>query len=354
MLRVGEGAPVVIAIIYLGKKLPKYVLRNLRYLRDTFPAKKIVFISDSKRSLKSASLEGVDTWLAPHPEIYWKDLKKKLQHPMSFRDGFWFKTLARFFVLDLFLREKSGTSCLQVEADVFLFKNFPFENFEGFDADISFPMESSQMGIASLLFLKDSKASNILVNMAVDAINQDGQITDMSLLGRVAHSKQLNFSPLPTLRRSFFSALTVTTESQLFCSEQLGLAGVFDGITLGQFLLGVDPRNSRGFLILHRQQQTHAVNAKMLSFKYERKDKLQIFNDQESADVYNLHNHSKDLRIYKEKSRDRLLKKRVKSAIHGERKEIILSVFLEVIIKSAQRRLKNVRTRNQHSHVHPA
>jgi hypothetical protein len=336
---------LIIAIIYLGTNLPKYVLRNLQYLRDTFPEKEIVFISDSKKSLNKASIEGVDTWLAPHAEIYWKDLKEKLQHPMSFRDGFWFKTLARIFVLDLFLNENPNVSCLQVEADVFLFKNFPFSAFEGFEADISFPMESSQMGIASLLFLKDSNTSKTLVNMAIEAIEHDGQITDMSLLGRVAHSTQLNFSPLPTLKRSFADALTGTTETELFCSEQLDSPGVFDGITLGQYLLGVDPRNSRGFLILHKKQKTHAVKAEMLSFKYERKDELQISNNQEAVDIYNLHNHSKDLRLYDEKSRDRLLKKRVKSAIHGERKEFRTSSFLEAIWKSVQRRVKEFRNR---------
>jgi hypothetical protein len=336
---------LIITIIYLGTNLPRYVLRNLRYLRNTFPEKDIVFISDSKKSLKKASIEGVDTWLAPHPEIFWKDLKEKLQHPMSFRDGFWFKTLARIFVLDLFLSENPNVSCLQVEADVFLFKNFPFRNFEGFEADISFPMESSQMGIASLLFLRNSNASRTLVNMAIEAMEQDGQITDMSLLGRVAHSTQLNFSPLPTLKRSFAGALTETTQTELFCSEELGSSGVFDGITLGQYLLGIDPRNSRGFLILHKQQKTHAVKAEILSFKYERKDELQISNNQESVDIYNLHNHSKDLRLYNEKSRDRLLKKRIKSAIHGERKEFRPNSFLEAIWRSFQRRLKEFRNR---------
>jgi hypothetical protein len=336
---------LIIAIIYLGTNLPKYVSRNLRYLRDTFPEREIVFISDSKKSLQKASIEGVDTWLAPHPEIYWKHLKEKLQHPMSFRDGFWFKTLARIFVLDLFLSENPNVSCLQVEADVFLFKNFPFRNFERFDADISFPMESSKMGIASLLFLKNSNASKTLVHMAIEAIEQDGQITDMSLLGRVAHSIQLNFSPLPTIKKSFAGALTGTTETELFCSEQLGSSGVFDGITLGQYLLGVDPRNSRGFLFLHKQQKTHAINAEMLNFKYECTDELEIFNNQESVSIYNLHNHSKDLRLYNEKSRDKLLKKRVKSAIHGEQKKFIPNSFLEAIWKSVRRRLQEFRKR---------
>lgn len=332
---------MILTVIYLGNKLPTYVVRNLEYLKNTFLEDEIYFISDSEKSVRKASDIGVKTWLAPHPDEQWKDVRESLNHPMDFRDGFWFKTLARIFVLNTFLQLHPGTPSLQIEADVFLFSNFPLSFFRELDAEIAFPMESYRMGIASLLFLKDHKASAMLAEFALNEIRNNDQITDMSLLGKVAHANKLKFLALPTLPRELSSALNEPESANLVCNDSLNLSGVFDGISVGQYLLGIDPRNSRGSLILHRAQTSHAINSKKLMLGLDNKDNLVMKGATIESVIYNLHNHAKDLRLYDSYSRKNLLEKRVNSAKLGENKKFIFRIFALAVFNAIARKVSH-------------
>ena len=320
--------------------MPRYVLKNLEYLLSTFDDSEVYFISDSISSVNKAAKIGVKTWLAPNPDQQWRDVREQLNHPMSFRQGFWFKTLARIFVLNSFMQLHKNESCLQIEADVFLFRDFPLSKVFNLDAEIAFPMESSEMGIASLLYLKDHKSAQSLTDFALDAIQINPQITDMSLLGGIAHSKILKFVPLPTLPESLKGALSQPEAINLVCQNSLSDTGVFDGITIGQYLLGVDPRNSRGKLILHRIQPSHAINPEKLSFTWDGDENLSLEAPNRNSQIYNLHNHAKDLRLYKKKSRNRLLQKRISSSKKGETKEFKVQIFITVALKAIRRRAR--------------
>jgi len=333
---------LILTVIYLGNKLPRYVLKNLEYLRSTFDESEIFFISDSISSINKAAKVGVKTWLAPNPDQQWRDVREQLNHPMSFRQGFWFKTLARIFVLNSFMQLHKNESCLQIEADVFLFQDFPLPKVFNLDAEIAFPMESSEMGIASLLYLKDQKSAQSLTDFALDAIKLNPQITDMSLLGQVAHSKILKFAPLPTLPVSLQGALNQPEAINLVCQNSLCDTGVFDGITIGQYLLGVDPRNSRGKLILHRIQLSHAINPEKLSLTWDGDKNLSLIAPNGNSQIYNLHNHAKDLRLYKKKSRNKLLQKRISSSKKGETTEFKMQIFTTVALSAIRRRARIV------------
>ena len=326
--------------------MPRYVLKNLEYLRSTFDKSEIYFISDSVSSINKAAKIGVKTWLAPNPDQQWSDVREQLNHPMSFRQGFWFKTLARIFVLNSFMQLHKDESCLQIEADVFLFQDFPLAKVFNLDAEIAFPMESNEMGIASLLYLKDHKSAQTLTDFALNEIQLNPQITDMSLLGQIAHSKILKFVPLPTLPESLQGALSQPEAINLICQNSLCDTGVFDGITIGQYLLGVDPRNSRGRLFLHRIQPSHAINPEKLTLTWDGDENLSLKAVNGSSQIYNLHNHGKDLRLYKKKSRNKLLQKRISSSKKGETKEFEVQIFITIALKAIRRRVKNALKRS--------
>ena len=329
---------MILTVIYLGKYLPKYVLKNLKYLKTTFNQEEIYFISDSPKSIKKAQKLGVKTWLAPDPNNQWREFRESLDHPMHFRDGFWFKTMARIFVLDSFLQLHPNNSCLQVEADVFLFPNFPISQFHNLDAEIAFPMESKEMGIASLLFLKNHKMSSALASLALTNINENGKVTDMSLLGKVANSEILDFAPLRTLPEQLHTAINQPESKQIICKNQLEIPGVFDGITIGQYLLGIDPRNSKGKLILHRRQESHAINPEKLNLGLDLNKTIVLETPYGNVPVYNLHNHAKDLKLYATSSREKLLENRINSSKNGEKHEFKFKVFIAVASKAFKRR----------------
>jgi len=338
---------LILTVVYLGKKLPRYVLDNLEYLKSTFPDEDLCFISDSPNSIARANKLGIKTWLAPDADEQWKDVRARMSHPMEFRRGFWFKTLARIFVLNSFMQLHPDQSVLQIEADVFLFPNFPLLSFKNIEADISFPMESSKAGIASLLFLKDHMTSEQLAKIALREIEVNRELTDMLLLGKVAHSHEMSFVPLPTLQPHMKSALNEPAEARFICNDTLDLSGVFDGISVGQYLLGIDPRNSRGSLILHRSQASHAINVDKLIINLDNNGNIVLKHPEGDASVYNLHNHAKDLRLYNASKRKILLEKRVNSSTQGERQEFEIDIFILAIFKAIMRRVQNGLRRNK-------
>ena len=263
-----------------------------------------------------------------------------LDHSMSFRNGFWFKTLARFFVLDLFMQFHPDKPCLQIEADVFLFSSFPISEFRQLNVEIAFPMESKDRGIASLLYLKNHTASGMLAAFAIETVKLNPETTDMSLLGLLAHSQKMNFLALQTLPEDMWGSLYQPEARELVCNNDLDLPGVFDGITIGQYLLGIDPRNARGIRVLHRPQPSHAIDPSKLLLELDVEGNLVVSGPSGSSRIYNLHNHAKDLRIYSKNSREKLLKKRLISVKDGEQKEIIFKLVAEALVKSFQRRIR--------------
>jgi hypothetical protein len=136
-------------------------------------------------------------------------------------------------------------------------------------------------------------------------------------------------------------ALNEPDASHLVCDNTLGFAGVFDGISVGQYLLGIDPRNSRGVRILHRTQPSHAINPDKLVIGLDDKENLVFKNIAENSLIYNLHNHAKDLRLYGASSRGRLLKKRVATSRDGEQQEFIFSIFVLAACRAIARRVKD-------------
>lgn len=333
---------MILTVIYLGPKIPEYVLRNLEYLYSTFKEYEIYFIGDSKKTISRAAKLGVKTWLAPNPKETWTESHDLLNHPMGFRDGFWFKTLARFLVINSFMQLHPDKACLQIEADVFLFPDFPFHEFQTINNEIAFPMQSAQSGIASLLFIKNHQASQKLANLVLSAVKENREITDMLLLGQIANSNSMFFEPLSTLPRSMSYALYNQADADLICRNTFSLPGVFDGITVGQYLLGIDPRNSRGVRVLHQPQISHSINIRALNFELDFQGKLIMKGVEERVSVYNLHNHAKDLRLYSTESRTKLLKKRIDSGRNGEKKELVLQVLVTSAYLSLMRRIKSV------------
>ena len=332
---------MILTVIYLGNKLPKYVLSNLEYLKATFPDEDLYFISDCRKSIAKANQKGIKTWLAPNPEMQWQGVRAELDHPLEFRDGFWFKTLARIFVLNSFMQVHQNQEVLQIEADVFLFPSFPISKFIDLNVEISFPMESYDRGIASILYLKNHKISEKLTDIALIEFENNKNLTDMLLLGNIAHSRLLNFLPLPTLPNDMQNALNDANAFGLVCNNSINTSGVFDGISVGQYLLGIDPRNSRGLLKLYRSQSSHAINVNNLTLGLNIDENVVLKDSGRDILVFNLHNHAKDLRLYKGKSRKKLLQKRVKSSGQGEIQELVIKVFLVSVFKSIIRKVRN-------------
>jgi hypothetical protein len=286
-----------VVLVYLGGKFPKYVAKNLSYLKSNFPNYSITFVGDSEQTLAKASELSVNVfktsnWIEISSSIY-----NLLDHPMKFRSGFWFHTIARFFAIAEF-QKASRNPLLQVECDVFLSKNFPFEKFLPLKEVVAYPMENVTQGAASVLWIGNDKLSAKLVETSLRLIRENPKHTDMTILGEIACKSLLPFTSLPTIHPK--GKLDQKSNLSDFSRNFYYFKGCFDALSYGMYMLGSDPRNKRGLSEVFKNRSEQVLPDDIVHFGLN-KSGMGIDIRLENGVCYPLfclHNHSKNSKIW--------------------------------------------------------
>lgn len=316
-------------------------MKNLAYTKKTFPTSEIVLISDDLKELDRVRRLGIGTHLTGDWRKLEQSIFERLSHPMEFRNSFWFYTIARFFALAEF-QQNYQDSLIHIEGDVWINHSFPIGKFAELNCDIAFPMESKEKGAASLLWLKSSEVSQDLVRHVKNQILQDSSHTDMTILGKIMNERLMNAVPLPTLSGSITDMPNLTDLAKQNDELVDWFGGVFDAAAYGMYLLGTDPRNSRGKSKLFGKipGQTFPGNFVKFSFDYENR-KLFVVTTEKKMEVFNLHNHAKNARLWGYESCE-LIAKRVylsKKSPHPVY-DFNFLVFVKLLVQSFWRRLR--------------
>ena len=329
---------VNLVVVYLGRKTPKYVFANLQNLREKFKKQDIYFISDNLKSLKKAKKFGILVFQCSNIISKNKSLKDKSSHPMKFRDGFWFQTIARFIAMEEFILSNPGP-LLQVEADVWLSDQFPLSAFSKLskskNLEIAFTLQNSQTGSASILWIRDAESVKKLNAIARDSIEKDGQSTDMTILGRIFNENLMQHKILPSTRVKPESNEPETSVSNLLLETSknfLEFGGLFDPLTYGMYLLGDDPNNGKGTKKIYNNITNHIIAPRNLNFLLEN-NTLSVYQNNSFVPIYCLHNHSKDIKLFDIKKEMKLLNYRVVNDRKTSKSEFVLSVYLKLAIR---------------------
>lgn len=331
-----------IAVVYLGKELPRYVMSNLRQIKVNFPDQHLVFIGDHLEVLKKVSELGVDTFKAKSPSVTWSHVLTTMDHPMNFRQGFWFTTTARFEAIRQYMERNDG-SLLQIEADVCVSRNFPFQSFKEIqnsrDIEIAFPLQTVNTGSGSVLWLSSYLSAQKLVLAAEETIKLDPKTTDMFILGRIACEGLMRVGILPTnpIPEPVSQSEDEYNEPKhRLTSQEFG--GIFDALTIGFYLLGEDPRNNRGKRKLFQFPSEHLTDPRKLKLTLNTHGILESHITGTPLNVYCLHNHAKDLRIFGNRG-TKLLKKRLLQSKKGPKTEFLPLIFWLQATSSLLRKL---------------
>jgi hypothetical protein len=330
-----------IVLVYLGTRTPPYVFDNLRYLRAQFPEQKIVFISDSDSSIKKAKKIGVYGWLYREDSSESTRIKSNSSLPMGFRDGFWFTTTSRFFALSDFMTANPNASILQVEADVWLSPNFPFEKFEALDTNynLAFPLESEHTGAASLLYIRDEVSALLFTSEVRRLLSSDSSATDMTILGQLYKESSLKCLVLPSIPKKSpaFNPLLPTSLLDV-ASERIDyFQGVFDAVTYGLYLSGEDARNHRGKKYMFRRQENHLVHCDKMKFTFGVDGAF--IQGEELIPLFNIHIHSKDRRVWDKNFISTALPAIIRKSALGESMSRDYLLTLKLMLKSLKRRM---------------
>ena len=287
--------------MYLGE-IPKYVLANAIYLSKIFPVHDIVLITDSRKQADRVKALGLASWVCSDMRTTWNTVSDSSSHGIGFRNDFWFKTVARFYALYEYQAADPGTPLLHIEADVWISRNFPIELFSELRGKIAYPLKNMSEGIASTLYVTDLDTLKVLIDFSEKSFRLNPLSTDVSILGSFHREFPKLFESLPTLPLSF-DILKSPIPPEL--SESLNknfekYGGIFDSSSLGIHYTGVDPRNNWGIRTLFYSPGA-PMELRKVRFEINRGMPFLKYKDK-TIEVFSLHVHSKDIRLFRTKS----------------------------------------------------
>ncbi len=282
------------ALVYLGEKVPEYVFRNLAYLKAKFPEESIYFVSDSESALDKADGVGVKTFRSGTSPTLNQILDQNLTHPKSFRGNFWLHTTSRFFAL-MELSNHIHEPLIQIEADVFLLPTFPASSFLPI-TKLAFPLESKVTGAASIFYIPNPESIAHFVTFILESTAQNGSETDMTLLGKYWILNPERVEILPSLPEGLASA-TENSAIRAASANLRAFKGLFDPLSYGMYLLGADPSNNYARTIFGEKPEAHLISSLPLKFE-QRKNSLFLVFEEAAYEIFCLHVHSKNIRIF--------------------------------------------------------
>ena len=332
-----------IAYVYLGQsELPRYVLENLTNTKSKFPNLSFVFISDNPQSLKKVKKFEIDTWQCSNQETLNSEALNSMDHPMEFRSGFWFNTLARFFALEEYMEISGEKEILQIEADVWLSPKFPFEKFKNFSEKLAYPIESIGRGAASVLYIGSLQALKDFNDFCKLELKSLSGSTDMTLLGSYCENHPERVVILPSGQNStFFKDFTPEYISSEVGSHVSYFGGIFDPLSYGMHLFGVDPKNYRGILKLFTDTPHHVIAIRTLEFIFV-DEELYVVNNSITTPIFNLHIHSKNMKIFNNASSASEIKRLIAKRKSVEVNRIVWRVLLLASLKKAKKSWKRL------------
>lgn len=226
-------------MVFLGNRIPSYVSSslNLATRYNNLDVELIGSVSSRFATKKTgASFISIQDFYDPQP---FELAKPRMASNHDFRDGFWLRTLERFFVLEQFMSWKQEKDLLHVEADQLLFgaeelaKQLQKLPTKG----LFFPLHSEGKAVASVFYCNDLTALRSLVQ---DATTGESFDNEMQLLLRWSQANPKCFGALPTL-----ADIRPDQDNQVISSviSSSSIGGIVDAAELGLWVGGRDPRN---------------------------------------------------------------------------------------------------------------
>lgn len=285
--------------VYLGSKLPSYVPFALNLSAEMSGLEVKILASGA---LKNA-FDDPNMYI-PIEDFYDKSIFQAASNRISsshdFRQGFWLKSLERFFVLEQFMKRKNIVSVFHAELDQLLFgvdilvEALANSGKKG----LFYPFHTDQAAIASMFYCNDL---NELSKMIAFATSGEIFPNEMKLLASWAKQENSTVYALPTLAGAFSPKRIARFGEFVSTIEVTKTKGYVDPAQLGQWIAGIDPRNvdvkKRPYTLFvdspHDLILSHSELA-TCHFEFDRKKSALICTrDKKEFRIFNLHLHSK-------------------------------------------------------------
>jgi hypothetical protein len=172
----------------------------------------------------------------------------------KFRNGYWKYVVERFFYIEEFMLQYGVTNCISIEYDVLLYAKMDalVEKLSLGKQTLRFVKDNPVKGHPAFMYIPFPMAMTLFCKFIVEKI--DSGLEDMQLLAAYGNAHPTLVSALPVIteernrsicpRRSFMGHVD---ENPTYLSEDSEYFEVlFDSLCVGQFLGGIDLRNTGG------------------------------------------------------------------------------------------------------------
>lgn len=343
-----------ITFVYLGDKLPRYTVPSLKLLQKyNDVSANFLCLRTLGRKIPKGLADVV-----PLEDFYsaakFEKISKSIQASTRFRDGFWHKTFERFFVLEQFSTAYEKPKIFHAELDQIFFgvEKLVSALWRRSERGVYFPFHTATTGIASVFF---SNSPDALRSLLDHVLNGQTYPDEMHVLADWAKLNQSQFFGLPTI--ADYQNQPVIKTIDLGVSAFPGVRGVVDGVQIGQWVAGIDPRNLEAGE-LARTKFTNAPDSHLLrdeslenlTFTLTEQNMLLVSGGGSSAPhiLFNLHLHSK-IHPYLARSGRRVrnliatANRQTKSLVPGAQTRAWLSTVRRIGRVFRKRLAKNVR-----------
>ena len=293
-----------LVFVFLGSNFPDYAKASLELVGITNDIKILLLANQSvKQQILNSNIEFVSLEDFYDPSIF-DAIHKISLNSSTFRDGFWLKTLERFFVLEQFMISFSEKNILHAELDQLLFrvdqlsKNLIASNFSG----MMLPFHSPGIAVASVVFISDFGVLTDFVNYSVKQKSFDSEMSLLANWAKVSPSIICAAPTFASLKHSF----DYESKIGLPLVDDLTTQGFLDPAQLGQWVGGIDPRNVplrwspvNKFVDPPRDLLLGRADLSEFVFNFDSGEGFLAINTNQSSPsrLYNLHLHSKIHRL---------------------------------------------------------
>ena len=225
--------------------LPEYFFYSLNFSKKYSNTKIILLITKNNKKIP----KNIDYFYIE--DFYKKNLSNEINfkdHYKNFWNGFWIKTIERFFILESFCKKYNVKSFFHAEIDNIIF------NIDGLNKKLDklgkiifFTKDRPDRGLAGLIYINSVDILTDFCNFIINNLKENF-FNDMYLLGKFSNIYSEKCGILPNELNAF-------QKDKIFFNsiDVEKIHGIIDGIRIGNFLFGDDPRISRGFVFNRKQ-----------------------------------------------------------------------------------------------------
>ena len=257
--QIHEELPPPIIFIHLGlTRLPSYYRHSLYQAREKFKGE-IVLICEQAGPIADRICSDLGIKVckpsALNQSASHRIFAANCRADRTFRNGFWTYVIERFFVLEEYLQHMGLSRALHLEGDNLIFAEAEslIEALTRMRGAIAVPFDHDHRAVAGLFWVGNILALSDFTTFIAKLTSDPSTpiLNDMDLLGLFRGGRPDQIDSLPVLPKTYAGEYRnlmgqMSNTPEQFSAGYEGFEGIFDANALGQYLDGVDPRNTGG------------------------------------------------------------------------------------------------------------